>query len=154
MYQEIPVRCHGVSVFILRCKNGNCRTLLLKRADSYQGVWCQVAGKIEKGETAWQGALREVKEETGLVPDRLYSADICEQFYEIDKDAIWLAPVFVAYVSETAEVIINHEHSDFAWFTFQEAMEKFSFAGQRRVLKHIIEEFIEKPPVKWLEIRI
>lgn len=68
------------------------------------GIWCQIARKVEGGETAWQAALRELYEETGLAPDAFYSADICEQFYEADRDAITVAPVFVAFIDSAAEV--------------------------------------------------
>lgn len=47
-------------------------------------------------------------EETNLASKRLYSADICEQFYEADRDAISILPVFVGFVDADATVVINH----------------------------------------------
>ncbi len=43
--------------------------LLVKRSDNeanYPGKWIYPGGKVEKGEDAIQGLLREIKEETGL----------------------------------------------------------------------------------------
>ena len=40
-----------------------------------------VSGGIHPEEKAWEAAIREVKEETGLTPERLYSADAVETFY-------------------------------------------------------------------------
>ena len=154
MAQELPIRCYGVSAFLLKKDNGDYRVLLLKRTRAVQGIWAGVSGKIEEGEKAWQAILREIKEETGLTPEKLYSADTCEQFYEIDKDSIWIAPVFVAYVSDNAAVTINEEHSEFGWFTLEEAMLKVPFTGQRRILRHIQEEFVQRRPVDWLLIDI
>ncbi|WP_313616503.1 NUDIX hydrolase, partial [Agrobacterium sp.] len=114
------------------------------------GEWCQIAGGIEEDEKAWQTALREVKEETGLSCARLYSADICEQFYEADRDAITLAPVFVGYVDAEAQVVLNEEHSEFCWTSFSNAMDMVPFAGQRRVLRHVEAEFVHRQPVKLL----
>lgn len=37
----------------------------------------------------------EVAEETGLTCSRLYSAELCEQFYEAERDAISIFPVFL-----------------------------------------------------------
>lgn len=128
--------------------------LLLKRKKTVEGAWAGVGGKIEEGEKAWQAVLREIKEETGLTPEKLYSADICEQFYGLDKDSIWIAPVFVACVSGNAAVTINEEHSEFGWFTFEEAMLKVPFPGQREILKHIQEEFVQRQPVEWLLIHV
>lgn len=92
---EIPIRSFAVSVFILRQTAAKTQVLLMERADSLVGAWCQVAGSLEQDETAWQAALREVLEETGLVPDKLYSGDICEQFYEHERECISIFPVFV-----------------------------------------------------------
>ncbi|WP_336169133.1 NUDIX hydrolase [Ensifer sp. MJa1] len=117
-----------------------------------EGTWCQVAGKIEANETAWQAGLREVEEETGLKLDRFYSADICEQFYEADRNAISLLPVFVGYARDGATVRLNAEHSDFRWVSFDEAIRMVPFAGQRKVLKHIRDEFIDNEPNPWLLI--
>ena len=48
--------------------------LLLKRAGTknYEHLWQGVAGKIEKGESAWQAALRELDEETSLKPKCMF----------------------------------------------------------------------------------
>ncbi len=86
------------------------------------GEWCQISGGIEDGEKAWEAAPRDVKEETGLNCDRLYSADICEQFYEVGRDAISMLPVFVGFVDAGAAVVINGEHSEFRWVSFEEAL--------------------------------
>ena len=61
MAQELPIRCYGVSSFLLKKDNGDYRVLLLKRTRTVQGIWAGVSGKIEEGETAWQAVLREIK---------------------------------------------------------------------------------------------
>lgn len=137
---EIPIRSFAVSVVMLREAGETHEVLLLRRNGTLAGEWCQIAGAIEAGETAWQAALREVEEETGLSPSRFYSADICEQFYEADRDAISLLPVFVGYVPSGATVRLNAEHSDFSWVPFDQAERMVPFAGQRKVLRHIQEE--------------
>ena len=149
---EIPIRSFFASLVAVRQTGDKHEVLLLKRAQTLVGEWCQVAGKIEEGETAWQCALRELDEETGLKPDTLYSADTCEQFYEADRDAVTIAPVFVAFISHSVGVSLNHEHSDFRWVSFEEAYDLVAFGGQRRVLRWIKEEFIERIPSKHLLI--
>ena len=74
---DIPIRAFIISLVAMRQVGGKHEVLLLKRTDTLVGEWCQVAGKIEEGETAWQAALRELNEETGLTPTTFYSADIC-----------------------------------------------------------------------------
>lgn len=95
---------------------------------------------------------RENKEETGLTLQRLYSADICEQFYEADRDAISLLPVFVGFAGSTETVRLNAEHSEFQWVPFDQAVNMVPFAGQRNVLRHVQKEFVEQEPNRWLLI--
>ncbi len=150
---DIPVRCFAVSVVLLRLVDGQPEVLLLRRNRTLVGEWCQIAGAIEDGEKAWEAALREVKEETALECRPLYSADICEQFYEADRDAISLLPVFVGLVEPQATVVINHEHSAYRWVSFEEALTMVPFAGQRHVLRHLKAEFVEREPVHHLLIK-
>lgn len=149
---EIQIRAFIASLVAVRRAQGRYEVLLMKRTQSLAGEWCQVAGKIEDGETAWQTALRELAEETALKPYAFYSADTCEQFYEAARDAITIAPVFVAFIDKTAEVVLNHEHSEFRWVSFEEAADMVAFGGQRRVLRWIEQEFIERKPNKHLLI--
>lgn len=149
---EIPIRSFGVSLFVLRISGGETQVLLMERADSLIGAWCQIAGSLEDGETAWQGALREMREETGLTPTQLFSGDICEQFYEPKRECITIFPIFVAYVPENAEVMLNHEHSAFQWVSFAQAREMVSFSGQRRSMLEIEAEFVHRIPSPHLEI--
>ena len=143
-----------VSVIVMRSSQEGAQVLLMKRVGHLDGAWCQVAGKIETGETAWQAALRELREETGLAPDEFYSADICEQFYEHGSDEIVIAPVFVAKIAADSEVVLNKEHSEFAWMSFDMALEKVSFAGQRRVLAEVKDSFITHSPSPFLKMSL
>jgi dATP pyrophosphohydrolase len=151
---EIPIRSFAVSVVVVRGTGAESDVLLLCRTRSLAGEWCQIAGAIEAGETAWQAALREVHEETGLRPVAFYSADICEQFYEADRNAISLLPVFVGFVRPGDDVRLNAEHSEFRWVTFDDALRMVPFAGQRNVLMHIRREFIDREPSRWLSINM
>ena len=90
---QVPIVCEAVAVVILRWRQDQAQVLLIRRVHQPHGVWCQVAGGIEAGETAWQAALREVKEETSLILSERWMADFCEQFYEPAKNGIAMLPV-------------------------------------------------------------
>ncbi len=151
---EISIRSFSIALIALRETGQGVEVLLLRRNHTLVGEWCQIAGGIEEGETAWEAALRELKEETGLTPERFYSGDVCEQFYEADRDAIVMAPVFVAFIDPNAVVVLNEEHSDYGWVSFNEAREMVPFAGQRRVLQQVEDEFIKGAPSAHLMIEI
>ncbi|MEM1130482.1 MAG: NUDIX domain-containing protein [Pseudomonadota bacterium] len=149
---DIPIRAFLAALVAIRRSGAGWEVLLLRRTRPPAGTWCQISGSIETGETAWQAALRELWEETGLTPSALYSADICEQFYEAGRDAITLAPVFVAVCDASAPVSLNDEHSDHRWVGFDDAVEMVSFGGQRRVLRWVEAEFIQRTPSEHLRI--
>jgi dihydroneopterin triphosphate diphosphatase len=129
--------------------------LLLRRSNPHlRDEWCHVAGGIEPGEAAWQAALREVREETGLEVHRLFSADYTEQFYEAKRNVVTIVPAFVAYVDSTQPVRLNGEHSAFRWVTFGEAGQLVTFGGQRRLYEEVHREFVVREPSPWHEINI
>ena len=69
--------------------------LVLQRSDHvsiYPGLWQIVSGKLEKGEKAWQAAVREAREETGLLPLKLYNTPLTNTFYVLPGDFVNLSP--------------------------------------------------------------
>ncbi len=152
---EIPIRCSVAAAVVLEDGVDQPRMLLLRRSKQpLFGEWCHVAGGIEDGETAWETALREISEETGLAVTRLFSADYNEQFYEAGRNTFTVVPVFVAYVDSSQAVRLNTEHSEFRWVTIAEAQLLVTFGGQRRVYEEIQREFIDRRPSPWHEIAI
>ena len=53
------------SVLVVIYAESTNRVLMLQRKDDLE-FWQSVTGTLEKGETSWQAAVREVKEETGI----------------------------------------------------------------------------------------
>ncbi len=122
--------------------------LLLRRscADMY-GCWQMVTGGVEDGEKAWEGALREIHEETGLSPDRFYTADTVETFYFKTTDTVVFAPVFVGFVKCLKPIqLCPREHDAFAWLPYDQAMARLSFPEQKRVLEHVHHHFVLRQP--------
>lgn len=124
------VRVIDAYVFI-KTKSG-LKYLLLKRAEEkiYGGLWQCVTGKIENDEPAWETAVRELKEETGLTPLNMFVADHVSKFYEANKDRMNLIPVFGIEV-ESDEVKLSDEHSKFMWADFDFAFKKLVWRGQK-----------------------
>lgn len=153
-YYEVPVRCHGIAAVLLKKIDNEYKVLLMKRAGSLlQDAWCYIGGGIEKGEKAWEAALREISEETGITKVTLYTSNKFDQFYGSEKDYIYIAPVFVGYVDEKEDVTLNFEHKEYKWMTFDEAKERAALPGNDEVLEHINKHFVKKSPSEWLLVR-
>lgn len=126
----------AVSVFVVTLKNDIPHYLAIRRCSNFlNGNWQMVSGGLETGETAPQGALRELKEETGLTPERMYSADFIEMFYEMRSNKIWHIPVFVAFVPEDSVITLSpSEHDTYKWLTYEEMLRTLEFRSQREAL--------------------
>ncbi|MBH50660.1 MAG: NUDIX pyrophosphatase [Candidatus Marinimicrobia bacterium] len=125
-----------VDCYVFNLLDNDPSFLILKRNHNkiYEHLWQGVAGKIEKGETAWQTAIRELKEETGLDPYRMFVADHISKFYEVKGDRINLVPVFGIEVN-SKDVILSEEHIEYKWVNFNEARDILAWNGQKEGLE-------------------
>lgn len=142
----IQPRC--ISVFIVHSKGNDHNYLLIRRCGEYlTNTWQMVTGGIDEGETAWQAALREIFEETGLIPNKLYSADAVETFYLKSIDKMTCVPVFLATIDTLQSIKLSPtEHDAYEWLSFEKAHERLVWSEQKRILKHIHENFVLNPP--------
>lgn len=142
-----------ISCFIVYQNNSNPEYLLIRRCSSeLPGTWQMVSGGVLEGEIASAAVLREIQEETGLIPEELYSADIVETFYMIGPNKITFVPVFAAFV-ETKEVTLSPtEHDAYEWLTYEEAKERLVWSEQKRAIAHVHENLVLKKPHDLLKI--
>jgi dihydroneopterin triphosphate diphosphatase len=134
------VRVSLVDVYILRRGGGGLECLVLRRAAGGRcpGSWETVHGHIEDTEHPWQAAQREMEEETGLSPDRLYNLSRVETFYQHRLDEVALVPVFVAFVPADAAVRLGTEHDRHEWLLPVEAGTRFAWPRERRALEDAV----------------
>lgn len=111
--------------------------LLFKRAKGkiYQGQWRMTGGKVESGETYWQAALRELKEETGLTPVLFWTIPSVNTFYEHKSDTVHHIPAFAAQLQTDQIPDLDDEHTEYEWLTLEQAVKRISWPEQRRLLK-------------------
>jgi 8-oxo-dGTP pyrophosphatase MutT (NUDIX family) len=98
-----------------------------------------VHGHIEEGEPPRGAAARELEEETGLVPERLYNLSRVEAFYQHRKDEVALVPVFVAFVPADTPVRLGPEHDAHEWLAPAEAGARFAWPRERRALEDAVQ---------------
>ena len=130
--------------------------LILKRAKTkiYEHLWQGVAGKIEEGEKAWEAAIRELSEETGLIPLKVFIADHVSSFYEKHGDRLNLVPVFGIEV-DSHDVILSKEHCDFKWVEFDLACKTLVWKGQKEGISAVYDMLKSNDDrMKWSEINL
>ena len=120
--------------------------LLLKRAmdQSYPGIWQMVSGKIKENERAYETAVRELIEETGLEPQKIWSVPTVNSFYYSKLDTINLIPVFAIKVDKQSTVRISYEHSEFNWVSLDETQKLLAWNGQRQAARLIEEYYMQE----------
>lgn len=94
------------------------KTLVLKRAsykgDPFSGYWNFPGGTSEKGESAYETAVRETGEEIGIsVPFIRVSDHIESRFYTM----------FIGEVGMEFKPQLDHEHTDYMWIPILEVLE-------------------------------
>jgi dihydroneopterin triphosphate diphosphatase len=152
--QEIPIKSFSIAAYICKVEGNRGKYLVIRRMPGYLGdTWQMISGKVEAGETGWQAALREIEEETGLIPDRFYSADTLEMFYEVSQNCINLVPVFVGIIDGERAIRLSGEHSEYQWITVEEANGYLPFQHQKDTLRMIEACFVKGEPNPFLEIQ-
>lgn len=141
------VDTQAVDVHLFRKDSAHPLYLLLQRSPTvrYAGQWRMVAGHCKGDETALQAALREIHEETGLRIRRIWALDYLHTFYDPERDALMLIPVFAAEVEEPYAVTLSEEHDDFRWITCEQALYLLRWPGQREGLRRTQEDIVTQP---------
>jgi dihydroneopterin triphosphate diphosphatase len=129
-----------VDTYALRGAGETLEVLALRRGPNGRnpGSWETVHGTIETGETPVQASLRELREETGLVPEKFYNLSRTEAFYQHRTDQLAMIPVFAAFVAPDASVTLSAEHDRAEWLRVRAAAGRFAWPRERRALDDIL----------------
>ncbi|MGE5743360.1 MAG: NUDIX domain-containing protein, partial [Gemmatimonadota bacterium] len=80
----------------------------------------------------------ELREETGLAPERFYNLSRIEGFYQHRTDELAIIPAFAAVVAADAAPRLSDEHDDFVWLAPGEATRRFAWPRERRALDDVL----------------
>ena len=145
-----------IEAHIIKKTETEMEFLLMKRAPNqiYADVWQMVTGSVEAGEKAFETALREIKEETSLVPKNIWIVPNVNSFYSATDNSINMVPVFVAEVYADSDVELSDEHTEYIWCGLEKAKELLAWPGQRKSVDIIAEYFLsESSLLKLIEIK-
>lgn len=128
-------RSAGVIVFHAPDGPGGAREYLLLRSRT-GGHWSFPKGHVEAGESDWQAALRELREETALdevKPAPGFYHQVHYQFRRGDQPVDKEVSYFLA-ASEHANVALSNEHTELAWLPYEQARQGLTYDNDRRLL--------------------
>ncbi len=98
------------------------KILVLKRGSlvkTYKGLWGAVAGYVEENEEPYETAIREIREETGLMEKEIRFIRKGEtiQFTDVDENVTydWVVHTFLFSVEKNAKIKISWEHTSYKW---------------------------------------
>jgi len=102
-----------------------------------QGHWDFIKGKVEQNETLHETALRETKEETGI--SNIEFVDGFEESVEYDfrfkiQDIHKKVIFFLAKTKTLQTVSLSHEHNDYLWLGYNDALKNTTYGNAKNVL--------------------
>ena len=127
---------------ILFNENEGRKFLLLNYPSEH---WDFVKGKMEKDETPHETALRETKEETGISDVEFIDGfeEEIEYYFYADKQEIHKKVIFFLGKTNTENIVLSHEHLDYIWLEFDNALNKTTYENAKNLLLKS-KEFLDK----------
>lgn len=111
-------------------------------------TWQIVRGKVEAGESFIHAALRELREETGLVPREFYRVGAVETFYTSIGDTIWHSVPFLALIDRSQVVTLNREHTEHRWVPRDQMDAHVLWASERQLLNDLCRDILDSGPAR------
>jgi 8-oxo-dGTP pyrophosphatase MutT (NUDIX family) len=109
--------------------DGEARRVLLVTARYNDQEWVFPKGHVEPGESPEEAALREAREEAGVVGRVLGPAETLE--FTFGGDDVRVQFMLVAHERDAPA----DENRQLAWLSFDDALERLSFEDSRRLLR-------------------
>lgn len=110
--------------------------LIYANATNY---WGFPKGKLEKGETKQQAAIRETQEETGLDVKLIAPYEHTISYFFRQKGTLIKKMVYF-YIgrADSKQVTLSREHNDFIWLPYAEARAKITFDNDSEAFERAV----------------
>ena len=101
-----------------------------------QGHWDFVKGKVEQGETPYETASRETKEETGISDIEFIDGfeESVEYNFRFKNEDIHKTVIFFLAKTNEKKITLSHEHNEFVRLEYDDALKKTTFRNAKNVL--------------------
>lgn len=122
---------------IVRSSRGNTQVCLIARRADGKLVWGLPKGHVEAGEEPQATAVREVREETGLLGEPLCKLGSIAYWFTVKQERRRYAKTvhfyFLRYL-EGHTCAHDDEVEEAAWCSIGEALKRISYKNERRIL--------------------
>ena len=146
----IDIKTDYAICYAIRASGESYEFLQLKKtAKPYMDEnWGMPGGAIEHGEKPSDTALRELYEETCLIPIEFYLIDRVSSSYLEKMNAIIHGIPYCAIVPSDAKVIISNEHLDYRWIPIEQADNVLIWNTERDAMTEIKRTILNDGPAK------
>ena len=137
-----------VEVYVFRRRARAVQFLALRRAPGRKlgGVWQPVTGKITLLETIAEAAWREVREETGIRPLRMWRLERTSIHVDGRGRALVALPLLAAEVGPRDTIRLSREHTEWRFVSAAAAARLYLWDSQREGLEAVRRQILPGGP--------
>ncbi|MBI2251693.1 MAG: NUDIX domain-containing protein [Armatimonadetes bacterium] len=132
-HEEIQISAGGV---IYKKERHQIKVCLIAKKNKQ--IWALPKGRVDKGETPEETAVREVREETGCEVELKERIDEINYYFHLrENDVVYHKYVYfylMPLIKENAYQR-DQEADEVSWFTLGEAQKKLSFLNEKNVIR-------------------
>ncbi len=138
-------RHHSAGGVVVAVHDGVPRVAAIRPAGRPEGHWELPKGTLEPGEAPIQAALREVREETGLICDAGEHLPTVRYFFTADGARIsktvdfWLMTPIAGRIDEI-DPAMREEVREARWLPLADAVRDLAYDGDRRTVAEVLRE--------------
>ncbi len=130
---------------VLRRGDSGPEILLCGR--SVDGLWALPKGTPQPGETLEETALREVREETGVIVEPDWMIGEITYWFSRPQDGVRYHKTVRHYMMRPVggdPALHDHEFDEVCWFPVEQALNMLSYQNEARIVRQALEQLRER----------